>query len=166
MEHVPNLWEPPRSVANLFTKFRLCIGPQVEGIKQRQRGWYRSSFGKGLGWVCAFYTRRGCNLEKRFCKHFSKSSISLARQQGSCSTTLELSENSLQNLLSKLTALPSRPEMRPQIRRHSMEVSIFWGRGKDVQIVLGDLTGCHRGHGGKLRCSKADPGEAIKSVVV
>ena len=47
-----------------------------------------------------------------------------------------------------------------------MEVSIFWGRRKDVQIVLGDLTGCHRGNGGKLRCSQARPGHQISCCLV
>ena len=38
-------------------------------------------------------TRRGGYLEKMFCKHFSESSLCLPRQQGSCTTTAELSEN-------------------------------------------------------------------------
>ena len=58
-----------------------------------------------LDWLCKLTcdrkanTRRG--LEKRFCKQFSESTPCLLGQQGSCSTTVELSENSLQRLSSK-----------------------------------------------------------------
>ena len=47
-------------------------------------------------------------MDKRFCKQFSASSPCLPRQQGSCSKTVELSENILQNLLSPSTMARTR----------------------------------------------------------
>ena len=51
-------------------------------------------------------TRKGCYLEKRLCKQFSKSSPCLPGQQDSCCRTVELSENSVQNLFSKKQPSP------------------------------------------------------------
>ena len=46
-------------------------------------------------------TRTGLYFGKRFCEQFSESSPCLPVQQGSCCTTVEFSENILQNLLPK-----------------------------------------------------------------
>ena len=47
-------------------------------------------------------TRKACYLEKRFCQFLSREFPFLKVQQDSCSTTVEVSANSLKNLFSKL----------------------------------------------------------------
>ena len=56
-----------------------------------------------LRFLTSSSTRTGCYLGKLFCKQFSRSSPSpcLPGQQGKCRTTVELSENILQNLMPK-----------------------------------------------------------------
>ena len=54
--------------------------------------------------VCVWSSRWGCYLENKFCKQFSESSPCLPRQQGSSSTTVEISENCFSKPLLQLTA--------------------------------------------------------------
>ena len=51
--------------------------------------------------LVSMYCRKGCYLEKMFCKQSFESSPCLPGPQDSCSTTVEISEKSLQNLFSK-----------------------------------------------------------------
>ena len=51
-------------------------------------------------------TRTGRNLDKRFCKQFSESSLCLPGQQGSCSTFVDLSGKRFTKLFTQ-TAIPS-----------------------------------------------------------
>ena len=49
-----------------------------------------------------YCARTGRYLGRRFCKQFSEGSPYFPGQQGSCKTTMQLSENILQNLLPKI----------------------------------------------------------------
>ena len=60
--------------------------------------WRCGSIERGREGTC---TRTGHYLGRRFCKQFSESTPSLTGQQGRCRTTVELSEDILQNLLPK-----------------------------------------------------------------
>ena len=51
-----------------------------------------------LGSKRTYYTLSAIRSFRRFCKQFSESSPCLPGEQGSCKTTVELSENILQNL--------------------------------------------------------------------